>query len=338
MIKSIEREKGNLTGVLNNKYIVCDPPKDALIFPIVNLNNPPCVSFCIPTLNNEETIEKCLKSIVAQDYANIEIIIIDGYSTDKTIQIVQKYTDKIFFDTKGYGSACQIGFEAASGQIIASMDSDIIIPHKDWLKNAIPFFNYSDRVCCVWPICMAPPNASPFTQLYQTYFHRLIIDNRIKTGKSYYGGGNSLFSKNAFERIGGINCSIHWGADFDWAKKFKMAGFQVIFSSDPLYHDTMRTIKQFVRKQFYGAKTFTNYGFQLMGLTLKDILYEHFILGMKGMICGIFRDKNYCWFYYPLLVSIRIFVFTLMKFFNSFSWLYPNNKNPKKSEAAELNG
>lgn len=306
------QKKGIISGALDYEYLVCDPPKDTLIFPIVDLNNLPCVSFCIPTLNNEETIENCLKSIVAQDYPNIEIIIVDGYSSDNTIQIVQKYTNKIFYDSGLLGSARQTGVDNSKGGIIALFDSDLIIPHSNWLKNTIKYFNYSTKVCCVWPICMAPPNASAFAQLYQTYFYRLIIDNRIKTGKSYYGSGNSLFSKNAFEIIGGINCSIHWGEDFDWAKKFKIAGFQVIFISDPLYHDTMRTIKQFARKQFYGAESFTNYGFQLMGLTFKDILYEHFILGMKGMVHGLIIERNTAWLYYPVFLFIRIFAYTIV--------------------------
>ena len=49
----------------------------------------------ISTRNEEKNIERCLKSIVSQTYKNIEIILVDNYSADKTIKIAKKYTNKI---------------------------------------------------------------------------------------------------------------------------------------------------------------------------------------------------------------------------------------------------
>ena len=49
------------------------------------------ISILIPTYNSEKYIEKCLNSVISQTYPNIEIIIIDGGSTDKTLDIVKKY-------------------------------------------------------------------------------------------------------------------------------------------------------------------------------------------------------------------------------------------------------
>ena len=292
-----------------NEYIVVNPPDDALTSGVVDFNTPPLVSFCIPTKNNEETLENCLRSVSAQDYPSFEIIIIDGYSTDRTLEIAKKYTDNIFFDSVGYGNACQIGLNQAKGEIIASIDSDIIIPHSHWLNNTLKFFNYSDDVSTVWPVNTSPPGSSATTRLYFKIW-RLSVDDRIKKGISYYGGGNSLFKKACFTAIGGVNPAIHWGADFDWAMQFKNRGYKVVLSRDPLYHDTMRTLKEFYRKQFTGAKTFTKTGFGLMGLSMKDVLYENFFLGIYGMIRGLILERDPAWLYYPLFLMIRVVAYS----------------------------
>lgn len=292
-------------------YIIVNPSDDTLTSHVINLSELPLVSFCIPTKNNEETLENCLHSVRSQNYPKIEIIIIDGYSSDKTIEIAKKYTENIFLDSNGYGSACQIGIEKSHGEIIASIDSDIIIPHKDWLINAVKFFNYSNEVCTIWPTNVAPPGSSLTTRVYFNIW-KVTVEDRIKHGRSYFGGGNSLFLKKCFIAIGGVDTCIHWGADFDWAMKFKSCGYKVVFIKDPLYHDTMRTLKEFYRKQFIGAKTFTSTGFGIMGLSNKDIFYENFILGPEAMIRGLIVDRDISWTYYPLFLAIRVFAYSFI--------------------------
>lgn len=294
----------------NSKYLICNPQQSEFEGNAIDLNNLPTVSFCIATKNNEDTIEKCLNSVVNQNYPHIEIIIIDGYSKDNTLNIAKKYPVKILYDSGTYGSACQTGIENATGEIIALFDSDLIIPHRDWLKNAILFFNYNNRVSSVWPLYTAPPNSPKVEFLYQTKLYWLLMEDRMRNNRSVFGGGNTLFLKKYLIEIGGVDRSIHWGADFDWAIKLKDRGYMVVFINDPLYHDTMRTLKQFYMKQFAGAKTFTRSGFGLMRMSTKEIFYENFILGMKGMVHGLIIDRDTSWLYYPILLLIRIYAYT----------------------------
>jgi glycosyltransferase involved in cell wall biosynthesis len=291
-------------------YLIYHPQKHELIAHVINLNILPVVSFCIPTKNNEDTLEKCLQSIVDQNYPKIEIIIVDGYSSDTTINIAKKFTDKIFFEKGLLGSARQKSIELANGPIIALFDSDIQIPHKNWLINAVSFFNYDETVSTIWPICVAPPDSTKFAKLYQTNFFKLVIESRINKGISYFGGGNALFLKKYIDEIGGVNKQLHWGEDFDWAKKLKEYGYNVVFLQDPLYHDTMRTVKEFYKKQFVGAETFTQTGFGMMGLTMKDIFYENFYLGFKGMFRGLIIERDMSWLYYPVFLVIRILAYS----------------------------
>ncbi|MCL4383195.1 MAG: glycosyltransferase family 2 protein [Candidatus Micrarchaeaceae archaeon] len=84
------------------------------------------VSIVIPTLDEEGNLDKLLKTIRYElnDY-NYEIIIVDGYSKDKTVKIAKKYKVKILYDNAGKGSALIKGFGNSKGNIIVSMDADL---------------------------------------------------------------------------------------------------------------------------------------------------------------------------------------------------------------------
>jgi len=80
------------------------------------------LSACIISFNEEDKIEDCLKSLQA---VVDEIIIIDSNSTDNTLEIAQKYTDKIYqHDFEGYGKQKNLAIEKASHDWIISLDCD----------------------------------------------------------------------------------------------------------------------------------------------------------------------------------------------------------------------
>src|SRR5919109_2800448 len=87
----------------------------------------PLVSIVIPTKNSESTLDKTLQSINEQTYRNFEIIIVDNSSSDATLNIARKYTDKIF--TMGPERTAQVNFgiRHALGKYIYRLDSDMVL-------------------------------------------------------------------------------------------------------------------------------------------------------------------------------------------------------------------
>jgi len=99
-----------------------------------NSNSEVKFSIVIPTLNQAETLEHTLLSIIYQDYKNFEIIVIDGGSKDDTFKIVDKYSSWIsYFATgidSGQSDAINKGFSVATGNIYAWINSDdFYLPH-----------------------------------------------------------------------------------------------------------------------------------------------------------------------------------------------------------------
>ena len=90
--------------------------------------NTPLVSVCIPMYNVEEYIEETLQKMLQQTYENIEVIIVDDYSTDNSYALAQKFvSDKIKLfenEKKGGNAARNFAFKKSSGDYIKFMDSD----------------------------------------------------------------------------------------------------------------------------------------------------------------------------------------------------------------------
>jgi len=104
----------------------------------------PTISVVIPTYNSERTLAQCLESIVKQDYPRekIEIIIADGGSKDKTIEIAKNFkVDKILHNPLRTGEAGKaVGVKAAKNDIVAFIDSDNILSTPNWFKIMVEPF------------------------------------------------------------------------------------------------------------------------------------------------------------------------------------------------------
>jgi glycosyltransferase involved in cell wall biosynthesis len=102
------------------------------------------VSIITISYNSAETIEDTIKSVVSQDYPNIEYIIIDGASKDETLSIVGKYKDKIAKvvseKDKGIYDAMNKGVENATGDIIGILNSDDYYYDESVISEVVQLF------------------------------------------------------------------------------------------------------------------------------------------------------------------------------------------------------
>jgi len=115
----------------------------------------PKVSVITPTLNSDRTLEMCLKSIRRQNYkGQVEVIVVDGGSRDRTLEIARNYKLKVFKNKLKTGEAGKaVGAKHARGEILAFIDSDNVLPSKDWLSQLIKPFRMDEEIVATEPLC-----------------------------------------------------------------------------------------------------------------------------------------------------------------------------------------
>lgn len=108
--------------------------------------NRPLVSITIPTRNSSKTINACLETLKNQSYPNIEIIVIDSESTDNTVEIAKRYTNKIINTQWKLLGARHLGCQASKGEYVLLLDSDQIL-YPDTIERLVTESAIYDMIC-----------------------------------------------------------------------------------------------------------------------------------------------------------------------------------------------
>lgn len=106
----------------------------------------PDITILIVTLNNERSISRCLDAIAVQDYPkkHIELLNVDGGSTDETGKILKKYGFRVVNSPIPKNAEAQrgVGLKEARNNLIVSLDADNYLPHSQWLRRMVaPFID-----------------------------------------------------------------------------------------------------------------------------------------------------------------------------------------------------
>jgi rSAM/selenodomain-associated transferase 2 len=150
-------------------------------------------SVIIPTLNEEEHIEKQIKHI-RHLHKSTEIIIVDGGSTDKTKEIAEQNNAKVIQSKSGRGSQQKAGALISSNPILVFLHADTWLPNNAFKKIEILFRNPS-RLIATFKISFFPP----YTLLKLVSFF-----SRFDTLITKYGDQCIVIRREFYEKIGGF--------------------------------------------------------------------------------------------------------------------------------------
>jgi len=219
------------------------------------------ISVIIPVRNEENKIESCLKSLSLQTLQPHEIIVVEGHSTDNTVEKAKKFPIKIFYETYGtIGGARQVGLENAQGDFIAFTDADCM-PEKNWLETEFHVLKKNKNAAGVG---CSIENVSKGTweetinELSKTFIGsgRSIQGRRFKKEKKVLSisGCNSLYRKQSLYDVGGFNVKLNICEDTEINRRLRKQGYDLIYTpKTKVLHDHTRGIKLFAKRMFqYG--------------------------------------------------------------------------------------
>ncbi len=206
------------------------------------------ISVIIPAFNEEKYLSKTLEAILAQDYSDFEVILVDNGSMDRTSEIAGSFPKvKVLHESrKGTMWACECGRKEAKGELIVRMDADCL-PYKDWLSKGAAFFANQDIVCLSGPYDYY--DASPFFRKSSLFFEKYFFSFfdflfqilRIRAGISM--GGNTFLRASAIAKIGGFNTDLtFYGDDTDVPTRMSTVG-KVIYSRKIIMPTSARRYK-----------------------------------------------------------------------------------------------
>lgn len=211
----------------------------------------PKFSLVIPSYNQGSFIEETILSVLNQNYPNLELIIIDGGSTDNTIEIIKKYSDKITFwkseKDSGQSNAINKGIEKATGEIFNWLNSDDTLTPDSLFQIAELYNKYQFDVLC-GKSKHFDNESDEEVNIGQTYFHSEIE----KTIAHYSMSQPSTFYKlEIVKKLGGVNESLHFAMDAElWFKYLFYSGntYKVAKTEKSLanfrIHNNSKTIAQ----------------------------------------------------------------------------------------------
>ncbi|CAN6134386.1 WcaA Glycosyltransferases involved in cell wall biogenesis [Methylophilaceae bacterium] len=176
----------------------------------------PKISIITPSFNQVDFLEQTIQSVLNQNYANLEYIIIDGGSTDGSVDIIKKYSDKLTYwvseSDQGQSDAINKGIKMATGDLIAWQNSDDIF--------------YSDVFNHIALYSIKYPKVNLFVgdiNLIDKYGNNIRDVKYVNPiYKSLLYEGMTLTNQAAFWRrkihndLGYLNVSLHYGFDYEW--------------------------------------------------------------------------------------------------------------------------
>lgn len=186
----------------------------------------PKISIVTPSFNQAHFIEATIQSVLKQNYPNLEYIIIDGGSTDGSVDIIKKYEKLLTFwiseKDSGQSEALNKGFSKANGEIFAYLNSDDLLNANTLIRVAELFQNNNDYDLVYANANLIDPNAKSLGLCIALPFN---LKEHL-AGVFAIPQQSAFWKRNVYEKIGGFNKDNHTCMDGEFFARAYNLGFQ----------------------------------------------------------------------------------------------------------------
>lgn len=182
----------------------------------------PRITILTPTLNQGEYIEESIHSVLNQSYPNLEYIVLDGGSTDQTVEILKKYQDRLFWFSekdRGQSHAINKGLGMASGEIIAFLNSDDIYEPEALLKVGRYFKAHPEASWLTGRCRTIDANGKEIRKLITAYknFWLKTRSYQVLLILNYISQPATFWRKKVVDAIGNFDETLRYAMDYDYS-------------------------------------------------------------------------------------------------------------------------
>jgi glycosyltransferase involved in cell wall biosynthesis len=183
--------------------------------------------------NREKPMANVLRQITNEIPVE-NLIVIYGTSSDRTRETALKYTEKVYWDEdEGLSAARNIGIKKSSSEIVAMIDTDVILP-KGWYQKLMRHFD-DNKVAAATGTCIFGYGCTPLQKWWE-HFGSL--------GQETWGCHNVMFRRKTILSIGNFDKRIKGaGEDYDIHKRILEAGFKWIWDKEVVVHHPMNPLE-----------------------------------------------------------------------------------------------
>lgn len=268
-------------------------------------------SIIIPSYNQGKFIEQTLESIISQEYENVEIIVIDGGSSDGTVGILEKYSSHIAYwqstPDNGQAHAIAIGFSLATGDVLSWLNSDDVY-YPLAFKEVNAKFLESNAEVVYGNMYLINETGRVVGERYLTQFLPEFLRD------AYFCGGFGIYQpasfwrRNLYDRSGGIDITMKFCMDNDLFNKFVMKNAKFYFLDRMLaafrIHSSSKTSSQ-----------------QDVAEYERSIIYKKYIEDMEIKMPRLKRLMARIYRVLMLIKSRRILRVLKMRYFDNLKWV-----------------
>ena len=274
------------------------------------------ITIYIPAYNAESTITQSIESILDQSIKFNEIIVINDNSTDNTLKKISPFSEvKIINNKKNEGlSACRnLGFENSKNQIIAAIDSDVVLD-KYWLENTI--CHLKDDIAMCGGNLIEKHIQNKFNK-WRSIHYKQNWGNYNLLNPSFLFGCNTIQKKDLWKEVGGYDLKLRSnGEDIDYCYKLKkLKKYKSFYSAEAKCYHLQNDSLDSLSKRVWRYHSF--------GYKLKDpTLYRFIKLIIKQLkffikrIVNDFLNFNFNFYFIHLVVFLKFIKLELKNVLN----------------------
>lgn len=266
----------------------------------------PKISLVTPSYNQARFIEQTIHSVLLQGYPDLEYVIMDGGSTDGSVEIIKKYEKWLTYwvsePDRGQSHAINKGLSKATGEIYSWLNSDDYL-WENALRNIARSRNLSPSAGA-WCGGYRRVNADD-KLLWVGWPKRLDVDGLAQWFENYFAQSACFFSRKAWQECGPLEEDLHYTMDLDlWlkiAKTFSIEKVNDVIAADHIHKDA-KTQRETGRMYAEIFLVQIRHGYE--HFAIKDInrlMNDYFELNRK--ISRIYRSP----FFRPFRLMARIF-------------------------------